>query len=392
MNKNLSMPYRRQRGISLLYTIVILLVMLGFASFGVDVGRVQLAKTEARRAADSAAHAAASALYSSVSAAQNAAVEYAGSNEVDGQPVTLNLAEDVEFGLWDSATREFTVLTGDARPHANAVRVNVRRTAARGNPIPMVFAKLIGMSTCDVRASAIAANQTRRMLQLVGLDDVKVQNNFFGGTYSSLERTTPTHETAGNGASVASNTSIWAKMNEKISTAIIGPEGESNLDLESDPYQLPTDISVPMPTWTTAGNDMTVATNKTLSGGTHYIRDLTIKHGSTLSFSGPATVYISGTVTLDGDVTIKPISGIPSDLKIYQQGNGSFGEDKANNVELIGDIWAPNADFSAKNNALLIGRMLWKSILVKNNLDYYYDTQLAPPFYTSKQASIQIVK
>jgi hypothetical protein len=382
----------RSRGVSLLYTIVILMVLLGFASFGVDLGRVQVAKTEARRAADSAAHAAASALYNSVSSAQTAAVDFAGMNEVDGNAVSLNAAQDVEFGLWDSTARSFSVLTGTSRSNANAVRVTVRRTAARGNAVPLAFAQLIGISSCDVTVSAIAANQTRQMLQLVGLDDFTVKNNFFGGTYSSNAILNPSHDTAGNGASVASNTSLWAKMNEKISTAILGPGGNSNLDLASDPYMLSDQIAIAMPNWATTGTDLNVNNTKTLPGGTYYYRNITLKQGATLNFSGPATVYVSGTVTFDGDATIAPTSGVPGDLKIYQHGGGDFGTSTANNVELTADVFAPNAAFAAKNNALLRGRMIFSTILVKNNLDFYYDMQLSPPLYTSATASVAIVR
>jgi hypothetical protein len=298
----------------------------------------------------------------------------------------------VEFGLWDTTARSFTVLTGTSRSNANAVRVTVRRTAARGNAIPLVFAQAIGMSTCDVNASAIAANQTRQMLQLVGLDDFTVKNNFYGGTYSSNAMLSPTHDTAGNGASVASNTSLWAKMNENISTAILGPSGTSNLDLATKPYMLSEQIAIALPNWATTGTDLTVNNNKTLPGGTYYYRNITLKQGATLNFSGPATVYVSGTVTFEGDATIAPTSGVPGDLKIYQHGGGDFGTSTANNLDLTADIFAPNAAFFAKNNALLRGRMIFRTIMVKNNLDFYYDMQLSPPLYTSATSSVAIVK
>ena len=45
----------RRHGVAIFYVIVVLIVMLGFCSFAVDLGRVQTAKTELRRAADAAA-------------------------------------------------------------------------------------------------------------------------------------------------------------------------------------------------------------------------------------------------------------------------------------------------------------------------------------------------
>ncbi len=45
----------RRSGMAFIYIIVALVAMLGFCSFAVDLGRVQTAKTELRRAADAAA-------------------------------------------------------------------------------------------------------------------------------------------------------------------------------------------------------------------------------------------------------------------------------------------------------------------------------------------------
>jgi hypothetical protein len=61
-------------------------------------------------------------------------------------------ASDVEIGVWDSATKTFTV-TGTS---PNAVRVTARRTTARGTPIPTVFAKVFGRTSVDLTYTSIA--------------------------------------------------------------------------------------------------------------------------------------------------------------------------------------------------------------------------------------------
>jgi hypothetical protein len=102
-------------------------------------------------------------------------------------------------------------------------------------------------------------------------------------------------------------------------------------------------------------------------------------------------VYISGTVTFAGDATISAYNDVPGNLKIYQSGTGSFGTSTANNATITADILAPQVDFAVKNNALLRGRMIFGTILVKNNLDYYYDTTLNP-VYVLKASGVSIVK
>src|ERR1043166_1705904 len=80
---------RRRAGMSILYLIGGMSVFIGFTSFAVDYGRVQMAKTELRRAADAAARAGASAL-GSYGTAQNLAVQYAGLNTCNGSSVVIS--------------------------------------------------------------------------------------------------------------------------------------------------------------------------------------------------------------------------------------------------------------------------------------------------------------
>jgi hypothetical protein len=87
---------------------------------------------------------------------QNTAVTWAGLNKADSASVVIDPINDVDFGTWTPATRNFAVLSGAARSTANAVRVWAHRTTAGGNPVHLSFGAVIGHSTCDVNVSAIA--------------------------------------------------------------------------------------------------------------------------------------------------------------------------------------------------------------------------------------------
>jgi hypothetical protein len=65
--------------------------------------------------------------------------------------------EDVEIGLWDDKRLRFTVLAENSPEAPNAVRVTCRRTAARGNALNLFFARVIGTTSAELSASAIAA-------------------------------------------------------------------------------------------------------------------------------------------------------------------------------------------------------------------------------------------
>ena len=140
---------------STLYIIGALVAMMMFTSLGVDVARVQVAKTELRRTADAAARYAASNIPNGVTSVQSAAKTEASANTADGSAVTLQNS-DIEFGTWDTTARTFTVLTGTNRSNANAIRITAQCSAARGTGVSLSFARILGRSTCDVSAQAIA--------------------------------------------------------------------------------------------------------------------------------------------------------------------------------------------------------------------------------------------
>src|SRR5438874_7662663 len=119
-----------RRGIAAIYSILMLVVLCGLVSMGVDLGRVQLAKTELRSAADAAARAGAAGVPVSVTQAKTDAAAVAAANTCDGVAVAIDQTQDIEFGSWDDSARTFTVLNGAAQSSANAVRVTARRIAA----------------------------------------------------------------------------------------------------------------------------------------------------------------------------------------------------------------------------------------------------------------------
>jgi len=146
---------RRARGTALVLIVTSMIVLIGLTSLAVDVGRVQIAKTELQRAADASARYAVSLVGSSVATVRAAAKDAADDNKVDSSALIL-ANNDIEFGTWSRQARTFTVLTGNARANANAIRITARRTRATGNAIPLVFGQIFGTQFCDVTARSTA--------------------------------------------------------------------------------------------------------------------------------------------------------------------------------------------------------------------------------------------
>src|SRR6267143_935863 len=85
---------KHRRGIAAIYSILMLVVLCGLVSMGVDLGRVQLAKTELRSAADAACRAGAAGLAKSVSQCKTDAVAVAAANTCDTTSVALDSTQD----------------------------------------------------------------------------------------------------------------------------------------------------------------------------------------------------------------------------------------------------------------------------------------------------------
>lgn len=138
---------QRRNGLVLIYAIIIMVAMFAIISLAVDLGRVQVAKTELQRAADAGARYAALGINDGTAITKGIAA--AGDNSADGSAVTLQ-SSDVTVGTWANGT--FT--SGGFTP--NAVRVTARRSTSRGDAVPLMFAAVLGRTTCDVTARSYA--------------------------------------------------------------------------------------------------------------------------------------------------------------------------------------------------------------------------------------------
>ena len=134
---------RCRRGAALALVVGSMLAIASAAAIAIDIGMLVSARTDAQRAADSAALAGASAFIddptNAVTLAPDRAKDYAERHNVGTQPVSLVPAEDVE------------VIVAERR-----VRVTVRNIQARGNPMSTFFARVFGVGSVDIQAMAMA--------------------------------------------------------------------------------------------------------------------------------------------------------------------------------------------------------------------------------------------
>ena len=132
-----------ERGSVLALVALLLVVFLGLAALAIDFGLLYVARGEAQRAADASAHAGAGYFMHNPNATEAEikaeAVRVGERNLVRGEWTEIRPDEDIDV-LWDE----------------RKVRVQVRRTNERGNPVATLLAHVIGFGNMNVAASAAA--------------------------------------------------------------------------------------------------------------------------------------------------------------------------------------------------------------------------------------------
>lgn len=132
---------RDTRGASIVLIAITMVATMSAVALAIDIGMLLNARTEAQRAADSAALAGAGWLIPNPTddaGAETEAINYGALNTVTDIPVAL-LPQDVDVNL-----------------PQQRVTVTVRRRADRGTAVPTWFARVFGVNQVDIEARAAA--------------------------------------------------------------------------------------------------------------------------------------------------------------------------------------------------------------------------------------------
>ncbi len=158
---------RNRSGSVLVLAVFLMVALFGMLAFAVDLGYIQVVRSQMQRSADAAALAAAWDLidedmlagggnpYALEVAALGTAAQYAGLNQVAGTTPTL-AGSDVEVGYLSSPVGPTTEMSFVDPSQFNAVRVVVRRTTEQNGPIPLFFVRALGINSWDGQAEATA--------------------------------------------------------------------------------------------------------------------------------------------------------------------------------------------------------------------------------------------
>jgi Flp pilus assembly protein TadG len=161
-------PVSNERGAVAVMVAIMLPVLIGFAAMSIDIGQALVARNELQDVADAGALAGArrmGTIYQGLSPAQQVSYSMtdpvpvisdvqnvASQNYGAGRSITVDVG-DIQIGQWNSTNNTFAVTA--ALP--NAVRVTARLDGTTNGPVSTFLAKIMNISSVDVRATSTAA-------------------------------------------------------------------------------------------------------------------------------------------------------------------------------------------------------------------------------------------
>jgi Flp pilus assembly protein TadG len=180
-----------------LIPLVFVLIVLGL---GLDVNSAIQSRTELQVTADAAAHAAIVTRNSSETATEGEAdlqaLILAELNMPAADNGTVLRIPNIEFGIWDDATRTFTPSAGSRW----AVRVTTEQREANNNPVATYLLRLAGFNSWDIRARAtmVAYYKTCHNNGFIGEGIVDLQSNNEFKDYFCIHSNTHVEANQGN--------------------------------------------------------------------------------------------------------------------------------------------------------------------------------------------------
>jgi Flp pilus assembly protein TadG len=382
------MRAQSRAGIAMIYAVIAMIALCAFVSLAVDLGKVQLAKTELMRAADAAARTAATELAkgSNLTTIQNAAVNIAAANKCDGTAIALSTSTDIEFGTWDADTGSFTTLAASSYTSANAIRITARRTSATSNAVALAYGRVLGRSSCDVKASVIACIP-QSAPAITGLSKFDAYSGLYIASYNPNSVMLPASfsgfhsnngELGSNGTlDLGSSGNLWG--DEYVGpSATVASAGVLHGTRHTQPANIPTPT---IPTMTPASNPggisatPVVSGNVTWPGGTYYFTSFTMGDDDSITFTGVATINMNGNASIHDRCFIIPYNYKAANLKWYQASGTAFTAH--NSFSTGGQFIGPNANFTAYDDLYFAGTLIFKNIVLNRDAQLFVDETLS---------------
>ena len=384
-------PTKKRRGNIILLSGALMICLLALVALAVDVGYLAHAHTGLQRTADAIALAAAARL-PSLAAATDAGFDTAENNDPEAAS-GLNDA-DFEFGWWNRNDSTFTSPPPSNRP-VNAVRVTVGRTAARGNPLNLFFARVIGHDAADITCRSTAFMDRGLCGPFIGIDWLTASGDVNTDSFDSLNAPYDSN-TAGHRGSLCSDGDITinggvyimgdVRAGAGADVTVHGSSGTitGNIGNRVKPLNFPpVDVS-----HVASNNDnanlgalLNGQRNMRLNGGTvfnmppgtYYLNDLDMMGMSILNITGETVIYLTGDLRRAGGTQVNNNTQLAHNLRIYSTG-GDIDITSHNNF--YGVVYAPQSQVDIGGTADYFGAIVGQTLRIHGDATGHYDETL----------------
>lgn len=366
----------RRRGSAMLWAMLSTPVMVGFISFGVDWGRIQLSKSELNNALDASTRYAVTGLTDSTASAK--AISAAGQNNVIGRSLVLTAA-DVSTGSFDATTRVFTV---NGTP-ANAVLI--RKTLGGTSGVPMAFGTLFGRSHAQISGygcamisgSGSSAQATGALAGFVGLNWFNINGSLTVRAWDSATQAATDSSTWAAGQTQGNiNLNSGVNFQGEIQHTAGGGVSMNQATVTKGITNLAAPLNYAMPTTpggtTNMGNyNGPSGSSQTFAAGKYYFDTFNVPNGKTVIFSGPVELYVNGSCNISG--AVQTFNNVPANLKINIV-SGAGGDLGSNTSPLYMDLYAPGSPFNL-NARTFYGTLITGGVNVNSAFSMNIDRQ-----------------
>jgi len=199
------------------------------------------------------------------------------------------------------------------------------------------------------------------------------------GAYSPA--TASAHGDVGTNGAAAGNVSLHGDMRVN-GNAYSGPGSNPNVVVTMTSTDVITGNKLAMPKpepmapVTVPGGTnlgvLTVSGDTTLPGGTYTYQNISVTGNGRLTFTGPTTLYVTGTLNIAGH-GVSTASNLPPNLLIYVAGAGAVS---LGGQSFYGGVYAPQSAVTIQDHIALYGSVMGTAVTTSGNIDLHYDLAL----------------
>jgi hypothetical protein len=258
------------------------------------------------------------------------------------------------------------------------------------NASPLINVKCVGAAAGGpaARALRVLFQRAPKPYSLVGISSMTLSGSAFTDSYDA-SKGPYVKANARSAGSIASNGTVTLKNTAKVNgdvryglaaTASISPTAAVT-GITAPVFKSVSYPSVTMPpagTYTDLGDVTQSSGTINVPGGTYLINNLTLSGTAKINWTGPVKLYIKSGYNVSGSVAINTFNNLPVNRQLFFLPTCKTATWSGTNV-CVGDLYAPDTDFTVSGGVEKMGRIIAKSITNSSTGGMHYDESLPSP-------------